>query len=341
QSNDFLAINVTKMLDQNSMTDDGEALLEANDGIQDDGNIVASCVSCFLRSRQCPEQIAHAAVQWSCAALERPVMKEEGLVRDFFAQVKGLVIPYLKGGLCLDYTGIILAAMCAWGNVGGDEANDVVLTPKHARELMVELAHTDMDSYVWDRTMGTGGFLLSAMDVMLRDAREKIQDDQALQEKIRHIRADQIFGMESLPGVYVLSVLNMVLSGGDPASVAYGDSHQGGWGFPATVLLLNPPYSAEGKGLDFAEEAFSHMASGYASVLIQENAGSGQGGVYPARILQKNTLLASIHMPVKLFGGKVNVLSFTEIGLRETPFPCQKAASVFLLPYLAELCACA
>ncbi len=39
------------------------------------------------------------------------------------------------------------------------------------------------------------------------------------------------------------------------------------------------------------------METGYGAVLIQENAGSGQGDVYAKQILKKNTLLVSIHMP--------------------------------------------
>lgn len=77
--------------------------------------------------------------------------------------------------------------------------------------------------------------------------------------------------------------------------------------FPANVFLLNPPYSAPGKGLIFVDEALSRMESGYGAVLIQENAGSGQGGSYAKNILKKNTLIASIHMPVDLFSGKASV----------------------------------
>jgi hypothetical protein len=73
------------------------------------------------------------------------------------------------------------------------------------------------------------------------------------------------------------------------------------------VFLLNPPYSAQGKGLIFVDEALSRMESGYGAVLIQENAGSGQGDVYAERILKKNTLVASIHMPADLFNGKASV----------------------------------
>lgn len=70
---------------------------------------------------------------------------------------------------------------------------------------------------------------------------------------------------------------------------------------------MNPPYSAPGKGLVFVEEALSRMESGYGAVLIQENAGSGQGDIYPKQILRKNTLIASVHMPIDLFIGKASV----------------------------------
>ena len=63
------------------------------------------------------------------------------------------------------------------------------------------------------------------------------------------------------------------------------------------LIPMNPPYSAPGKGLNFVDEALSKMETGYGAVLIQENAGSGQGDVYAKQILKKNTLLVSIHMP--------------------------------------------
>lgn len=77
--------------------------------------------------------------------------------------------------------------------------------------------------------------------------------------------------------------------------------------FPADVFLLNPPYSAEGKGFIFVEKALSKMRNGYAAILIQENAGNGQGFPYTKNLLENNTLLASIKMPDKLFIGKSSV----------------------------------
>lgn len=44
--------------------------------------------------------------------------------------------------------------------------------------------------------------------------------------------------------------------------------------FPATAFVLNLPYSAEGNGMIFVEKALSMMNKGYASIIIQNSAGS-------------------------------------------------------------------
>ena len=90
-----------------------------------------------------------------------------------------------------------------------------------------------------------------------------------------------------------------------------GEYEQGkmkGKDFPATVFLLNPPYSADGKGFVFVKKALSMMThGGMAAILIQENAGSGNGLPYTKKILENNTLIASIKMPIDLFIGKSSV----------------------------------
>lgn len=128
-----------------------------------------------------------------------------------------------------------------------------------------------------------------------------------LADKIRKIKEEQLLGIEILGNIYILAVLNMILMGDGSSNIINGDSHEYSGNFPATVFLLNPPYSAPGKGFVFVEEALKAMTKGYACVLIQENSGSGQGLPYTERILKDNTLLASIHMPNDLFGGKASV----------------------------------
>lgn len=175
-----------------------------------------------------------------------------------------------------------------------------------------------MDSYVWDFTVGSAGFLISAMNQMIKDAKSRIQSPKELEAKILKIKMQQLLGIEKLADVYMLAVLNMILMKDGSANILKGNSleykgvyEQGdkkGQQFPATVFLLNPPYSAEGKGLVFVDYALSMMNhGGRAAILIMENAGSGNGLPFTKNILKHNTLTASIKMPSDLFIGKASV----------------------------------
>ncbi len=77
--------------------------------------------------------------------------------------------------------------------------------------------------------------------------------------------------------------------------------------FPANAFVLNPPYSAKGNGMNFVEKALAMMDKGYAAIIIQNSAGSGKAVEYNKKILKRNTLLASIKMPIDLFIGKSSV----------------------------------
>ena len=231
------------------------------------------------------------------------------MIKSVYRQVYDDILPLLESNLHLDFTGKILNSLNDWVSIDNDHANDVVLTPRYVTNFMAQLARTNMDSFVWDTAMGSGGFLVSAMDIMVKDAENKIQDHDKLKAKKDSIKHKQLLGVEILGNVYILAILNMVLMGDGSSNMKRGDSHKiyDKLNFPANVFLLNPPYSAPGKGLVFVQEALSRMETGYAAILIQENAGSGNGQPYAKNILKHNTLLASIHMPDDLFSGKALV----------------------------------
>ena len=65
------------------------------------------------------------------------------------------------------------------------------------------------------------------------------------------------------------------------------------------------------------------MSSGRAAILIQENAGSGNGLPYTKEILENNTLVASIHMS-DIFCGKAGVqtaIYVFDVGVRHNRYP--------------------
>lgn len=290
-----------------------EGFTSNNDADINDGTLVISRVKSFLRHRHASEDKIKIVVDllaqvFTIDGLWKPI-NGESLIKSVYRQVYDDILPLLESNLHLDFTGKILNSLNDWVSIDNDHANDVVLTPRYVTNFMARLAHTNMDSFVWDTAMGSGGFLVSAMDIMVKDAEDKIQDHDKLKAKKDSIKHKQLLGVEILGNVYILAILNMVLMGDGSSNMKRGDSHKiyDKLHFPANVFLLNPPYSAPGKGLNFVQEALGQMEIGYAAILIQENAGSGNGQPYAKNILKHNTLLASIHMPDDLFSGKASV----------------------------------
>lgn len=241
---------------------------------------------------------------------------ETQLKRVFTKIVDDLGI-YYKIGLTTDFTGKLFNEMYSWLGFTQDKLNDVVLTPSYVATLLAKLARVNKDSYVWDFATGSAGLLVAAMNEMLIDAKNSIDSPQELREKEAQIKAEQLLGLELLSNVYMLAILNMILMGDGSSNILNKDSltdFDGKYGFgktdhkfPADAFILNPPYSANGNGMNFVERALNMMEKGYAAIIIQNSAGSGKAREINRRILQNNTLLASIKMPLDLFIGKSSV----------------------------------
>ncbi len=224
---------------------------------------------------------------------------------------------YYKIGLTTDFTGKLFNEMYGWLGFSQDKLNDVVLTPTYVATLLAKLTRVNKDSYVWDFATGSAGLLVASMNEMLNDAELQIQSPDELIQKELKIKSEQLLGIELLSSVYMLAILNMILMGDGSSNILNKNSltdFEGNYGFgqndkkfPATALVLNPPYSANGNGMNFVETALNMMNKGYGAVIIQNSAGSGKARDYNKRILQKHTLLASIKMPVDLFIGKSSV----------------------------------
>lgn len=290
--------------------DDFDSNDDANDN---DGTEIISRVKSLLNKKNFSDDKIKMFVDCMKPVFDKPNLwkpnKGESIIKSVYKQIKNEILPLLENNINLDFTGRIINTMNNWVAIDNDRLNDVVLTPRSVTNLMARICRTDKDSFILDTCTGSAGFLVSGMDLMIADAKSKIKDKDALAEKIDNIKSKQLLGIEILGNIYILAVLNMILMGDGSSNVICGDSHKeiDKQTFPANVFLLNPPYSAQGKGLIFVDEALSRMEKGYGAVLIQENAGSGQGDVYSKNILKKNTLIASIHMPTNLFNGKASV----------------------------------
>lgn len=286
-----------------------------------DGTVIINKIDSFLEERNLPQEKKHMIINdlsrvFIYSDLWKPINGESKL-KKVYTIVKNEIMPIFTSARHLDFTGKLFNVLNAWVDIPDSDKNDVVLTPRYVTELMAKLAQVNKDSYVWDYAVGSAGFLISSMKLMIRDAEERIKSPKELKEKISKIKYQQLLGIEKRSDIYLLAVLNMILMGDGSSNIIHKDSltefdgkyEQGelnGEDFPANVFLLNPPYSAPGKGFIFVEKALSKMKNGRAAILIQENAGSGIGIPYTKRLLQNNSLLASIHMP-DIFKGKADV----------------------------------
>ena len=286
-----------------------------------DGKIVINKISDFLSEKNIPQEKRELIVNdlsnvFIYSQIYKPV-SDESAIKTVYKTIKNDIMPIFTSAKHLDFTGRLFNVLNEWVDIPDGERNDVVLTPRYVCELMAKLCKVNKDSYVWDYAAGSAGFLISAMKQMLKDAENNITSPKELDKKIAYIKYHQLLGIEKRADIYMLAVLNMILMGDGSTNILHKDSltefdgnyEQGedaGKPFPANVFLLNPPYSAPGKGFIFVKKALARMKSGRAAILIQENAGSGNGLPYTKEILENNTLVASIHMS-DIFCGKAGV----------------------------------
>ena len=244
----------------------------------------------------------------------------ESQLKRVFSKIYDDLGIYYKIGISTDFTGHLFNEMYRWLGYTQDKFNDVVLTPSYVATLLAKLARVDRNSYVWDFATGSAGLLVAAMNEMIADAKMNIHSEDELDRKIASIKANQLLGLEILENIYMLAIINMILMGDGRSNILRQDSLKGYEGnylyshpeksFPATAFVLNPPYSAAGNGMCFVEKALSMMNHGYAAIIIMNSAGSGSAAGYNKRILEHSALLASIKMPLDLFGNKSSVQTY-------------------------------
>ncbi len=287
-----------------------------------DGDIMLRKINRFLTVKNVPEDKKNLIIQSFSEGLltneniNKPINGESQLKRVFSKVIDDLGL-YYKIGLTTDFTGRLFNEMYNWLGFTQDKLNDVVLTPSYVATLLARLARVNKDSYVWDFATGSAGLLVAAMNIMIDDAKISIKSPDEFKKKEVFIKTNQLLGLEILPQVYMLAILNMILMGDGSSNILNKNSltdFDGNYGFvrtaekfPATAFVLNPPYSASGNGMVFVEKALSMMEKGYAAIIIQNSAGSGKAIEFNKKILKHSTLLASIKMPIDLFVGKSSV----------------------------------
>jgi SAM-dependent methyltransferase len=131
---------------------------------------------------------------------------------------------------------------------GGDKKSlGIVLTPRHITVLFSRLANVGKTDKVLDICCGTGGFLISAMHQMVKDAAKK--------EEVETVKNEHLIGVEQQPNMYALAASNMILRGDGKANLYQGSCFDSSITtevkkHKCNIGFLNPPYSQSDEDLD-------------------------------------------------------------------------------------------
>lgn len=211
---------------------------------------------------------------------------------------------------------------------GKMDNKNIILTPDHIIRLMVDLADLGRDDVVLDTCMGSGGFLMEAMEQLVVKANGDAK-------RIRGVHEEQLVGFELDPILFALACSNMFLHGDGRSNLLYRDSlitrsrsfelakadedlRNYVKSLEPNKCVINPPYENDNP-INFTTSAIEYLGEGGRLVIIVPNNtySKSQNERVVREILQRAQLDFVIDMPHQLFfeqgrGVKTSVFGFTK-----------------------------
>lgn len=212
---------------------------------------------------------------------------------------------------------------------GKMDNKNIILTPDHIKTFMVELARLERDDVVLDTCMGSGGFLMDAMELLV----EKAHGDE---KRIKHIHDHQLIGFELDAILFALACSNMFLHGDGRSNLIYRDSlvtrgksfavtgktdielRDYVKGQEPTKCIINPPYENDNP-IYFTMSAIEYLEEGGRLIIIMPNNTLSKisNEKVAIAIFERARLDFVIDMPQQLFfeqkrGVKTSIFGFTK-----------------------------
>lgn len=219
---------------------------------------------------------------------------------------------------------------------GKIDNKNIILTPDHIKSLMVKLARLSLNDVVLDTCTGSGGFLMEAMETMIKMSNND-------EDIIRHIREEQLIGFENDPVLFALACSNMFLHGDGRTNLIYrssllSDEHEhivnnGNTNISnndkelfaeirkasPTKVIINPPYE-NNKPIKFTKQALEYLEPNGKLIIIMPTPTlvHNQGGL-TNDILAIAKLDFVIKMPENLFSEQGRTVNTSIFGFTKTP----------------------
>lgn len=224
------------------------------------------------------------------------------LLKDFIASINHDILPHINESQ-FDVLGKFYTHFIRYA--GSDKKTGLVLTPSHITDFFCYIAELTVNDIVFDPCCGTAGFLVSAMNYMLKKAGNNTAKQQ-------NIKLNQLIGIEKRADMFSHACSNMMMRGDGKSHILYGSCFDEKnkdiiKSYQPTKGFLNPPYQ-DGNAdeqLEFIENTLECLIKGSICIAIcqMSTVVSEQNSVIEVRrrLLEKNTLEAVFSMPDDLF----------------------------------------
>lgn len=226
----------------------------------------------------------------------------DGVFKEIITRICDNVWPYINVYHDFDVVGQFYGEFLKY-TAGDKKALGIVLTPRHIAEMFSLIANVGPESKVLDICAGTGGFLISAMQHMLKKA---VTDAERTD-----IKKNRLIGIENNPKMFALAASNMILRGDGKANL-----HQASCFDDAVIKavkkmkpnvgMLNPPY-AQGKSdaelheLYFIKQMLDCLESGSMGLALVPMSSAISPNSMREELMKHHTLDAVMSMPPELF----------------------------------------
>lgn len=244
------------------------------------------------------------AVHPNLGAPDSKTAKEypDGVFKEIITRICDNVWPYINVYHDFDVVGQFYGEFLKY-TAGDKKALGIVLTPRHVAELFSLIANVGPESKVLDICAGTGGFLISAMQHMLKKS--------LTEEERTDIKKNRLIGIENNPKMFALAASNMILRGDGKANL-----HQASCFDEAVIKaikkmkpnvgMLNPPYAqsksdAELHELYFVKQMLECLEPGSLGIAIVPMSCAIAPNPVRDELMKHHTLDAVMSMPQELF----------------------------------------
>lgn len=233
--------------------------------------------------------------------LSKPTAKfPKGPLYHLIKEIGDKVLPFISVYHDFDVVGQFYGEFLKY--TGGDKkALGIVLTPRHVTELFSLLANVKKTDTVLDICAGTGGFLVSAMYQMMRQAVTKAEKDR--------IKQKGLIGVEQQPNMFALAASNMILRGDGKANLHQGSCFDTAItkaikSYKCNVGMINPPYSQGDEDLHelvFVKQMLDCLERGGTGIAIVPMSCAISPHPMREELMRFHTLEAVMSMPTDLF----------------------------------------